>query len=212
MRNLDFQKKAPSCGYCGTSSPQITSSTMRQIKMQSPYRAKKQKLSDFIRLEISKADTLEEILELMHVVTRENVEVFNVLKGLFIISSSLYYIYRPHYPSTNQLTYQRSQPPSKYFLIVNIQYQASYAKVFPSGNIQRFRISSTCPLLSRGGCPNVAWSLRYTSRIKCCIIIDIYSQFITDFTHKAYEIVRGSHGAINKGNEIRRNLYIQMVL
>jgi len=48
--------------------------------------AKKQQLSEYIRLEVAKAETLEEILSVMQVVTSENVEVFNTLKGFFISS------------------------------------------------------------------------------------------------------------------------------
>lgn len=63
--------------------PPQHSLAMSTKKLKSPYRAKKQQLSDFIRLEIAQAESLKEILRVMQTVTSENVEIFNALKGLF---------------------------------------------------------------------------------------------------------------------------------
>lgn len=52
--------------------------------MKSPYRAKAKQISEYLKLQVLNADSLEEIFNLMTAVTNENVELFNTLKGTII--------------------------------------------------------------------------------------------------------------------------------
>lgn len=53
-------------------------------KLQSPYRSKAKKVSEFIKDEVAAAQSLEEILSQMKNVTSDNTELFNELKGLLL--------------------------------------------------------------------------------------------------------------------------------